>query len=231
MSSTFLPRLRKRAAQAVAVVLLLGCCSCTFERSAQPVLALPRLRRALDTALTWPEPTHLDALAGARLFEDGAPVSYPQIAITRAILRTNPRITATAALELAGATVAAAREHALPAGFLAATLLQESAYDPQALSSAGAVGIAQFELGTAAEYGVNPYDPYDAIAGAAALLSSYVRGYRLQYPDAYAAALAAYNAGPGAVAAYRGIPPYPETQAYIQLIYERWARIASYEKE
>ncbi|MDQ2871859.1 MAG: lytic transglycosylase domain-containing protein, partial [Candidatus Eremiobacteraeota bacterium] len=110
-----------------------------------------------------------------------------------------------------------------------ATLLQESAYDPNALSSAGAIGIAQFMPDTAAGFGVDPYAPFDAIAGAGALLASYVSAYANVYPDPYAAALAAYNAGPGAVSEYRGVPPYPETREYIGDIYERWGRIASYE--
>lgn len=145
-------------------------------------------------------------------------------------MRTNPRMTAMGALMLADATAHAARSVGIPPEFLGATLLQESAYDPRALSAAGAVGIAQFELQTAAESGVDPYDPFDAINGASRLLSSYLGEYRNRYPDAYAAALAAYNAGPGAVERYRGIPPYAETQQYVSDIYERWARIASYER-
>jgi hypothetical protein len=61
------------------------------------------------------------------------------------------------------------------------------------------------------------------------LLGSYVTAYRGEYDDAYAVALAAYNAGPLAVEHYRGVPPYPETREYIDLIFDRWARIASYE--
>jgi len=109
-------------------------------------------------------------------------------------------------------------------------LLQESAYDPQALSSAGAIGVAQFMPETAAGVGVDPYDPLDSIAGAAALLGGYAADYAARYNDPYVAALAAYNAGPLAVEEYRGVPPYAETREYIALIYERWARIISYER-
>jgi peptidoglycan DL-endopeptidase CwlO len=193
-------------------------------------LAIPNVKRAVNVALSWPAPLQVDALVGARLLEDGDGAQSPQLAIARAILRTNPRITAIGSLELAGATVRAARSHALPPEFLAATILQESAYDPQAISAAGAVGIAQFEIGTADEYGVDPFEPYSAIAGAASLLSSYVSAYRRDYADPYEIALAAYNAGPGSVMRYGGVPPYPETREYIALIYERWARIAGYER-
>ncbi len=181
----------------------------------------------LNAVLSWPSPSSVDALKGARVFEGGARVRAPELAIARAVLRTNARITPIGALELACDTVRAARRAAIPPDFLGATLLQESAYDPRAISSAGAIGIAQFEPGTAEEYGVDPFAPADAIAGAARVLASYVRAYRDRFDDPYAAA---YNAGPGAVAYYGGIPPYPETRAYITLIYERWMRIGSYER-
>jgi len=163
------------------------------------------------------------------LFRDGAPVAQPGVAIARAVLHTNPRLTAADAVLLAVVTADAARKNGLPPEFLAATLLQESAYDVEALSSAGAIGIAQFMPETAADVGIDPHDPLEAIAGAAELLGSYVEKYRGEYGDAYATALAAYNAGPLAVRRYRGVPPYPETREYIDLIFDRWARIASYE--
>jgi soluble lytic murein transglycosylase-like protein len=163
-----------------------------------------------------------------RILRDGPRTASSTLAITRAILRTNPRISAIDALRLAGVTVRAARENGLPAEFLAATLLQESAFDPRALSVAGAVGIAQFMPSTADAAGVDPFDPFDAIPGAAALLSDYVRRYA-SYPNPYVAALAAYNAGPGAVDAYNGVPPYAETREYINDIVDRWAKITGYE--
>ncbi|MDP9110421.1 MAG: lytic transglycosylase domain-containing protein [Candidatus Eremiobacteraeota bacterium] len=144
---------------------------------------------------------------------------------------TNHRIAPIDALRLAGACVGAAYKQGLLPEFLAATVLQESAFDPRALSAAGAVGIAQFMPETAHSYGVNPYDPFDAIRGAASLIGSYQRVYASRYPNSYAAALAAYNAGPGAVSAYHGVPPYPETRQYVSDIYERWARILSQERE
>ncbi|HZY97018.1 MAG TPA: lytic transglycosylase domain-containing protein [Candidatus Cybelea sp.] len=181
--------------------------------------------------LSWPSPADVDALKGAVLIRDGGAVTQPELAIARAILRTNPRIVQTDALLFADATVRAARTQSLPPEFLGAMLLQESAYDAQALSSAGAIGIAQFMPETASAVGVDPYDPLDAIAAAAALVGSYVAAYRARYTDSYAAALAAYNAGPLAVAQYRGVPPYAETREYIALIYDRWARIVAYETQ
>lgn len=160
---------------------------------------------------------------------DSGRVAAPELAITRAILYTNPRIAPVGALFFAVLTTRAATGNRLPPEFLAATLLQESAYDPEALSSAGAIGIAQFIPETAADVGLNPYDPVASIAAAGALIGGYVADYRGVYDDPYSAALAAYNAGPLAVRKYGGVPPYPETHEYVNLIFDRWARIASYE--
>jgi soluble lytic murein transglycosylase-like protein len=210
--------------------MLCGCVNSTFEtHTRHAFVAIPQLREALNVALSWPSPAYDDALSGARLFENGAAARSPSIALTKAILLVNPRMTAIGALELADATVRAAREERLPPEFLGATLLQESAFDPNAISSAGAAGIAQFMPDTAAEYGVNPFDPFDAIRGASVLLSQYVHAYRNVYADPFAASLAAYNAGPGAVAEYHGVPPFRQTQEYVLLVYERWARMVSYE--
>ena len=212
-----------------AVVLALTTCSAPLHHTREPFVKPAQLSRALNIALSWPSPSNVDALKGAVLLRDGAPVPQPELAITRAVLHTNPRLLAAEALLLADVTANAARKHGLPPEFLAATLLQESAYDVEALSSAGAIGIAQFMPETAAGVGIDPRDPFQAIGGAAELLGSYVSAYRGEYDDAYAAALAAYNAGPLAVQRYRGVPPYAETREYIELIFYRWARIASYE--
>ncbi len=61
--------------------------------------------------------------------------------------------------------------------------------------------------------------------GSAQLLGGYLRDYEGVYDDPYAATLAAYNAGPGAVSKYHGVPPYAETHEYIADIYDRWARV------
>jgi soluble lytic murein transglycosylase-like protein len=182
----------------------------------------------INDALSWHAPAYARSLYGMRLLRDGPATSNRTLAITRAILRTNPRISPVDALSLASATVRAAQRSDLPAEFLAATLLQASAFDPRALSAAGAIGIGQFMLSTAQDAGVNPFDPFDAIPGSAQLLASYVRAYG-ESPNPYALALAAYNAGPGAVNAYHGVPPYPETREYINDIVDRWAKIAGYE--
>ena len=100
------------------------------------------------------------------------------------------------------------------AALLAGQLMAESGFDPNAGSSAGAQGIAQFMPSTAASYGLaNPFDPAEAIDAEAHLMSDLIRQFGS--PEL---ALAAYNAGPAPVEACHCIPPYPETQAYITRI-------------
>jgi hypothetical protein len=99
-------------------------------------------------------------------------------------------------------------------GLLAAQLMAESGFNPGAVSPAGALGIAQFMPATAGTYGLrDPFDPIAAIDAQAHLMSDLLRRFR-----SIPLALAAYNAGPGAVAACSCVPPYPETRAYIARI-------------
>jgi soluble lytic murein transglycosylase-like protein len=184
----------------------------------------------VDAAMSWHNPVYANVLYGLRPLQDGPRTRSATLAITRAVLHTNEKLAPVDALLLAGWAVRAARAQGLPPEFLAATLLQESAFDPRAISSAGAIGIAQFMPETAADAGIDPRDPFAAIGGAAALLGSYERAYDSIYDDPYAAALAAYNAGPGAVSAYHGVPPYAETREYINDVVDRWAKITGYEK-
>jgi peptidoglycan DL-endopeptidase CwlO len=107
----------------------------------------------------------------------------------------------------------AATQNGIPPSLLAALVYHESRFEPTAVSSAGAEGIAQFMPATAAGMGIDPDDPTQAIQGAARLLGSYTRQF-----GSYADALAAYDAGASAVERYGGIPPYAETQASVPAI-------------
>ena len=95
-----------------------------------------------------------------------------------------------------------------------AQINQESGFRPDAVSPAGALGIAQFMPATAASAGVDPMDPRSALNGAARYMGQLLSKYGGSYPMA----LAAYNAGEGAVDKYHGVPPYSETQTYVQTI-------------
>ena len=108
----------------------------------------------------------------------------------------------------------AAQRWQVSAQLLAAQIYAESNFNPFAQSGAGARGIAQFMPGTAAAYGLrNPFDARQAIDAQARLMRDLLKQFA-----SVPLALAAYNAGPGAVSACGCVPPYPETQAYVAKI-------------
>jgi soluble lytic murein transglycosylase-like protein len=213
-----------------SIALLSACALFGRPQSSYPLDARAVTRtvnvEALETALeSWRLPRKAETLRGLRLLYDIRTPAKPALAVTRSIVRANPRLDSLDALVLATRAIGAARSEGLDYGFFCAILLQESVFDPRALSRAGAVGIAQFTLDTADAVGVDPFDWRDAMRGSAALLGDYLRAYDGVYDDPYAATLAAYNAGPLAVRRYHGVPPYHETREYIGLVYVRWSRI------
>ena len=106
----------------------------------------------------------------------------------------------------------AAQRNGLDPAVLHGLIQQESAFDPNSHSAAGAAGLTQLMPGTASSLGVaNPLDPAESIEGGARYLSQMMRQFGGNTSDA----LAAYNAGPGAVQKYGGVPPYAETQSYV----------------
>lgn len=108
----------------------------------------------------------------------------------------------------------AAQKYGVDARLLASVAKHESSFNPKAVSPAGAQGLMQLMPGTARGLGVDdPFDPAQAIDGAARMLRSLLREF-----GRTDLALAAYNAGPGAVRRYDGIPPYRETQNYVRRI-------------
>ena len=213
------------SAAALLAVLTLAGCAGGPPVSSEASLAPPRLDALQDRALAWHPGPAGASLRGLRLLYDVGATRHVNLAVVRSIVRSNHRLEPFEALSMATQAVATARGQGLDPAFFCATLLQESGFAPDALSPAGAIGIAQFTLETADDQGVDPFDWRAAMRGAAELLASYKRAYDGVYPDPYAAALAAYNAGPGTVAYYRGVPPFRETREYIADIYDRWSRI------
>ena len=111
----------------------------------------------------------------------------------------------------------AARAYGLDPALLRAVAWQESRGQMSAVSHKGALGVMQLMPSTAAELGVNPTVMSDNIRGGALYLRR-----QLDRFGSVPLALAAYNAGPGAVLRYRGIPPYRETRDYVARIMARW---------
>ena len=112
--------------------------------------------------------------------------------------------------------------------FFEEMIATESAYDAHALSSAGAIGLAQLMPGTATLLGVDPHDRMQNLDGGARYLIAQINEFQT-----LSLAVAAYNAGPGAVRSYGGVPPYRETERHVAKVmsnYERrWRLIASQE--
>ncbi|HVC25860.1 MAG TPA: NlpC/P60 family protein [Acidimicrobiales bacterium] len=172
-------------------------------------------------------PGHVGIYIGNGLMIDapqsGTVVSIQPVGTPVAIRRVLPAATGAATASGGGPTsvpsayaplfAAAASRYGVPIGLLEAVAQVESGYNPNAVSTVGAQGLMQLMPATAAGLGVNPFDPAQAIDGAAQLLSGYLGTY-----GSTPLALAAYNAGPAAVAQYGGVPPYPQTQAYIQAV-------------
>jgi len=108
---------------------------------------------------------------------------------------------------------AAADKHGIPQDLFLRLVHQESRWNAKAVSHAGAIGLAQLMPGTAALLRVDPTIPAQNLEGGARYLKQ-------QYNEfgSWRLALAAYNAGPGAVKKYGGIPPYRETKNYVRII-------------
>ncbi len=107
----------------------------------------------------------------------------------------------------------AAQRHGVPEGLFLRLVQRESGWNHGAVSHKGAIGLAQLMPGTARLLGVDPSDPGQNLEGGARYLAQQYR----RFGD-WRLALAAYNAGPGAVERHGGVPPYDETTAYVAAI-------------
>lgn len=138
---------------------------------------------------------------------DGVPIDpWP-------LMTAEPVVNATSAdIPYADLIASTAARYGVDPALVAAIIQAESGFDPAAISSAGAKGLMQLMDGTAAGLGVyDSFDPAANIDGG----TRYIQQMLAQFGGDPVLALAAYNAGPGTVAAYGGVPPYAETEAYI----------------
>jgi soluble lytic murein transglycosylase-like protein len=135
---------------------------------------------------------------------------------------TSPGSAATTPTTLGGGTptqydsqiTAAATKYGIDPALLKGLIRQESGFNASAQSGAGAQGLTQLMPATARSLGVDPSDPAQAIDGGA----KYLKQQLDRFGGDASKALAAYNAGPGAVAKYGGVPPYAETQNYVKSV-------------
>ncbi|MEX2290988.1 MAG: NlpC/P60 family protein [Mycobacteriales bacterium] len=153
-----------------------------------------------------------------RILPDGAASSAPAAAagFAGALRSAGPAAGSGAGsgeAAFAGLFQSAGQRHGVSPALLTAVARAESGFNPAAKSPAGAQGLMQFMPATAGGLGIDPWKPAEAVDGAARLLKSHLARF-----GSTELALAAYNAGPGAVTKHGGIPPYKETQNYVRKI-------------
>jgi soluble lytic murein transglycosylase-like protein len=126
-----------------------------------------------------------------------------------------------AGTDIRALAIATARRHGLDPDLVLAVVGVESGFQPDAVSHKGAQGLMQLMPATARELGViDAFDPAQNLDGG----TRYLRMLVARYGGDLGKALAAYNAGPGAVKRYGGVPPYRETHHYIDLVLKRYQR-------
>lgn len=167
---------------------------------------------ALSTRPLYAQVIEIDETGEARTFDGPTLFNDSEAVAIQEEPRDQPSVAAPAVI-----LVRTARAHGLDPGLLEAVAWQESRGRMSAVSPKGARGVMQLMPATAAELGVRSDDLADNIRGGAIYLRR-----QLDRFGSVPLALAAYNAGPGAVIRYRGIPPYRETRDYVARIMGRW---------
>jgi soluble lytic murein transglycosylase-like protein len=162
-----------------------------------------------------PAPTPAPTAFASQLATATAATAAPAAATASAGLMATGASELPAGTPFAAEITAAAKKHGIDPALLAGLVKQESGFNPNAGSPAGARGLTQLMPGTAAGLGVtNVLDPVQNLDGGA----KYLRQQLDAFGGDVTRALAAYNAGPGAVQRYGGVPPYAETQNYVRIV-------------
>jgi soluble lytic murein transglycosylase-like protein len=159
--------------------------------------------------------SQLDVLDGraSSQYANSIRLQPPRVDIP-SVVNTGPQYSGNYRGQFLDMAKSAARLNNVPEDLFLRLVQQESAWNPNAVSTAGAMGLAQLMPGTAQYLRVNARDPYQNLDGGARYL-------REQYDEfgSWRLALAAYNAGPGAVQQHGGVPPYRETRNYVRVIW------------
>jgi soluble lytic murein transglycosylase-like protein len=208
---------RVLAAAPEAEVASLVRSSTVSQRPAARAASFVATRRSGQSYLTHLTPGHpICALSPQAL------AIYP--AYRAEIVRINPRLGDQTVDKITSSVLAYSAYYKIDPRLIMAMIIAESGFDPDSISSAGAIGVAQLMPETAAGLGVDPYDPIQNVGAAVKILSTRVGEYGgednhgLVPLNTLILTMAAYNAGDGAVRAYHGVPPYRETQNYVRKV-------------
>jgi soluble lytic murein transglycosylase-like protein len=145
---------------------------------------------------------------------------YQRISPPRGLIRYGPSQTQASPRTYDPLIVQASQVHGIPPALVKAVIAAESAFDPRAVSPKGAMGLMQLMPGTARELGVSkPFHAEENVHGG----TRYLRALHDRY-GSWTTALAAYNAGPGAVDRYAGVPPFAETREYVRRVLSYYRR-------
>ena len=175
------------------------------------MIAAPKPGDQVKIQSVYETPTHIRRVVGTQPLESAAVVRPASLQGAGSL----------SGVPYANLFVQAGNKYGVSPKLLAAVAKVESGYNPKAVSPAGAQGLMQLMPGTAKGLGVkNSFDPEQAINGAAKLLSHNLKEFK-----SVPLALAAYNAGGGAVHKYGGIPPFAETQAYVPKVQKALAAL------
>lgn len=156
------------------------------------------------------------------VLEDGGEIGVPPEAVRGFVPdEVVEEVVGPAGTDLRALAIATARKHGLDPELVLAVVGVESAFRPKAVSPKGAQGLMQLMPGTAADLGVeDAFDPAQNLDGGVRHLGSLLT----LYGGDVSRALAAYNAGEGAVARHGGIPPFKETREYVKKVLERYEK-------
>lgn len=182
------------------------------------MLDAPKTGDKVKIQKVWATPSHIRRVLPDDAWSSGGSSSAAAVGGATGVRQVKAAGTSDLGGPYANLFTAAGRTYGVDPALLSAVAGTESGYRPQAVSSAGARGLMQIMPATARGLGIDPMDPAQAVDGAARLLSGYLKTYGGDVD----LALAAYNAGPGAVKKYGGVPPYHETRTYIDRVRTTW---------
>lgn len=169
--------------------------------------------------------------SSSRTFREwNLPESQASAVYANFIRRQNKRLSPDEALLIAKGIIGFSLKYGVDARLIMAMVMVESGFDPNSTSRTGAAGLGQLMPGTAKWMGVtNSYDTVENLYGTVKLVRNHLDKYNKQTGDSFQSlvlALAAYNAGEGAVSRAGGVPPYAETQAYVRRVINLYAQFS-----